>query len=80
MTPDEKAESARQLIYIQSTLRLLRDHIDLTARRAKAIGSLGLSFAAFHLSESIAAYAIEVTKFIAEDLTDGKTEDGSEED
>lgn len=78
MTPDDRAEAARQLIFIQSTLRTLRDHVDFTARTAKAVGSLGLAFAAFHLSDSLAAYGLEVTKFIAEDFH-GK-EEGDDDD
>jgi hypothetical protein len=78
VSADERAEAVRQLIFIQSTLRLLRDHVELTGRAAKAVGSLGLSFAAYHLADSISGFGVEVTKFVAEDMANGETKDGEE--
>lgn len=77
MTPDEKAEAARRMINIQSTLRDMREHIELMGVMARGVGSLGLAFASFHLSDSIAVYAGEVAKFLTEEFDDeGESECG----
>lgn len=70
MTPDDQAESIRRMVYIQSTLSQLRDYIDVIAATSKSVGAFGLAFAAFHLSDSIAAYAREVSKFLMEEDVD----------
>jgi hypothetical protein len=64
MNASDRADMAIRMFEINRSMRTLREQIDAAAGLAKAAGATGLSLAAHHLSDSIATYTTELTKYM----------------
>lgn len=70
MTADERADLAMRLISMQGLLRNLAEAAAEQATLCREVQATGLAMSAFMLEEAIRAYANELTKWVAEYLTE----------
>jgi|LauGreDrversion4_2_1035121.scaffolds.fasta_scaffold148787_3 prophage DNA circulation protein len=66
MNQAEKDAALRRLMLANEVFRDLRVSVEDAAEMAKQTNSSALAFAAFHLSDSLRAYAHEMTKYVLE--------------
>lgn len=64
MTDDDKIDVARRLMAMQGSLRSLTDSCEDQALLCEAAGAPGLAFAVHMLRESLAAYSVELNRWV----------------
>lgn len=70
MTADERADLAMRLIAMQGLLKDLAEAASEQATLCNAVRASGLAMSAFMLEEAILAYSKELTKLVAEYLSE----------